>query len=198
MKLFHTPLTRSVRILWLFEELGLPYELETVETVDPVARPFVQKTPTGKVPTLEDDGLVMFESGAIIEYVLERYGEGRLAPAPGDARRGEFLQWMHFAESTAMAGLGPIIWHTRFRENAAEIPSAIADYRGWTDAAFDVLERTLTGREHLLGEFSAADIMVGYTALAAKSFDVLGERPALEAYLGRLTARPALQKALTR
>jgi glutathione S-transferase len=78
IKLYHSPRSRSVRIYWLLEELGVPYELVTIDFTPP-ARPFAQSTPTGKVPTLEDGEVTMFESGAILEYVLERYGQGRLA-----------------------------------------------------------------------------------------------------------------------
>lgn len=198
IKLYHSPLTRSVRILWLLEELGLPYELETREFADPAPTPFAQKTPSGKFPTLEDGEVVLFESGAILEYILERYGEGRLAPGIGSPLRARFLQWIHFSESTAFAGLGNIAWHTRFRQNADEMPQAMEDYRGWAAAAFDQLERELEGRPFILGdEFSGADVMLGYTVLVGRAFGILGEGYAnLDRYLTRLTARPALQKAL--
>ena len=81
--LYHAPLSRSVRIVWLLEELGLPYELRTVALESPAPKPFAQKTPSGKVPTIEDGGVALFESGAILQYVLEKYGDGRLAPAAG-------------------------------------------------------------------------------------------------------------------
>ena len=80
IKLWYAPRTRSARILWLLEELGLAYELEPVEFRPTSDRFFQQSTPTGKLPTIEDGGVVMCESGAIVEYILERYGEGRLAP----------------------------------------------------------------------------------------------------------------------
>ncbi len=198
IKLYHAPLSRSVRIFWLLEELGLPYELVSAELVPPTPKPFSQPTPFGKVPAIEDDGVSMFESGAILEYILERHGEGRLAPALGSPLRGAFLQWVHFAEATAFTGLGNIAWHTRYRDDAEKIPEAINDYRLWASAALEMLERELAGRDYLLGsEFSAADIMVGYSVLVAKGLGIFGEdRPRLEAYLARLTARPAFRKAL--
>lgn len=198
IKLYHAPLSRSVRILWLLEELGLPYELRSAALEPPAPRPFAQKTPSGKVPTLEDDGTVMFESGAILEYVLEKYANGRLAPEPGSSLRGPFLQWVHFAEATLFPGLGNIAWHTRFKQDADAVAGALEDYRGWAEAGLDALERQLAGQPFVLGaEFSGADIMLGYSLLVAKAFGVLGERyPALNAYLARLTERPALRKAL--
>jgi glutathione S-transferase len=198
LRLYHAPLSRSVRIVWLLEELGLPYELVAAPLEPPAQGPFAQKTPTGKVPTLEDDGVVMFESGAILEYVLEKHGGGRLAPAPGSPLRPAFLQWVHFAEATAFTGLGNLAWHTRFRQDADAIPEVLADYRGWALAALDVVERALAGRAFLLGdEFGGADVMLGYSLLVARAFGVLGERhPATDAYLTRLSERPALRRAL--
>jgi len=196
--LYHAPLSRSVRIVWLLEELGLPYELRAAALEPPAPRPFAQKTPSGKVPTIEDDGMAMFESGAILEYVLEKYGNGRLAPPVGSPLRGPFLQWVHFAEATLFPGLGNIAWHTRFKQDAETVAGAVADYRAWTEAGLDALERQLTGKQFVLGaEFSGADVMLGYTLLVAKAFGVLSERhPAVNAYLARLTERPALRRAL--
>jgi len=196
--LYHAPLSRSVRIVWLLEELGLPYELRSAALEPPAPRPFAQKTPSGKVPTIEDDGMAMFESGAILEYVLEKYGNGRLAPPVGSPLRGPFLQWVHFAEATLFPGLGNIAWHTRFKQDAETVAGAVADYRAWTEAGLDALERQLTGKQFVLGaEFSGADVMLGYTLLVAKAFGVLSERhPAVNAYLARLTERPALRRAL--
>ncbi len=198
IKLYHSPLSRSVRIYWLLEELGVPYELETVELIPPNPRPFAQKTPLGKVPVLVDGDVTMFESGAILEYVLERCGGEGLGREPGSPERAAFLQWVHFAEGTAFSGIGNIAWHVRFREDADALPQPMADYRTWVEAALDVLECELDGRDYLLaGGFSGADIMVGYTALVAKAFGIVDERyPRVEGYVSRLTKRPALRKAL--
>ncbi len=87
LKLYYAPRTRAARILWLLEELGLPHELERVEFLPTSDTFFQQNTPTGKLPTLEDGDVLLCESGAIVEYILERYGEGRLAPAEDPRRR---------------------------------------------------------------------------------------------------------------
>jgi glutathione S-transferase len=199
IKLYHSPRSRSVRIVWLLEELGLPYELHVVPFVPPLppAKPFAQRSPFGKVPALEDGDLAMFESGAILEYIIERYGQGRLAPAPGTPLRGVFLQWVHFAEATAFPPLGNIAWHA-FRQDADSIPDAMADYRRWAEAALDTLERALKGKTYLLGhDFSGADIMMGFTLECAKWFGLLDQRyPSVTAYLERLESRSAFQKAL--
>lgn len=199
IKLYFAPRTRSVRILWLLEELGLPYELERVEFRPPARQFFAQRTPLGKLPAIEDGEVVMSESGAIVEYLLERYGAGRLAPPVGSPERARYLQWLHFAESTAFPPLGIVVWLTLYRDDAARHPDLVADSRARAARGLDILERELDGRRHLLGdEFSAADIMMGFTLVAARLLGVLvdGAHPALHAYLARLEGRPAFQKAI--
>lgn len=194
--LYHAPRTRSVRVRWLLEELGLPYELRRL-TFKPSQKAFTQDTPLGKLPVIEDGGVTICESGAIIEYILERYGNGRLAPPIGSPLRGEFLQWTHFAESTAFGPLGVIIWHTLLKGDAAAVPDIIASARERECSVLDFVERALVGKDYLLGsEFSAADVMMGFTLLAARVFGVLDARyPDLTKYVARLETRPAFQRA---
>jgi glutathione S-transferase len=198
LKLYHAPRTRSVRILWLLEELEIPYQLERVEFLPPAKRFFAQPTPTGKLPTLEDGDVVMCESGAIVEYLVERYGEGRLAPPVGAPDRPAFLQWLHFAESTAFPPLGILVWLTRYRGDAGGQADLIADARDRATTGLDFLERAMKEKRYLLGDaFSAADVMMGFTLVAARVMGVLDDRhPALNAYLDRLATRPAFQKAI--
>ncbi len=127
--LYFAPRTRSVRVRWLLEELGLPYDLRRV-TFNVPKKAFDQDTPLGKLPVIEDGDVTICESGAIVEYILERYGNGRLAPAVGSPRRGEFLQWVHFAEATVFPPLGVIVWHQLFKGDADQIPSVIESASG--------------------------------------------------------------------
>jgi glutathione S-transferase len=198
LKLYHAQLTRSIRIVWLLEELGIPYELATV-AFKPPRHSFEQATPAGKFPTLEDDGLVLFESGAILEYLIEKYGKGRLAPPVGSPDRGPYLQWVHFAEATAFPPIGDIARHSMFLPEAERIPQVAADGRVRAKNALDVLERALAGKEYLVGkELSGADIMMGYFLMAARMLGLVGaEYPNIGAYWERLAARPGLQKALS-
>jgi glutathione S-transferase len=197
IKLYYAPRTRSVRIVWLLEELGLPYELKHVEFLPPAKNFFSQKTPLGKLPTIEDGEVTMCESGAIVEYILERYGAGRLAPPIGSPGRAAFLQWLHFAESTAFPPLGIVVWLTLYRNDAERQAELIQDARTRAQAGFDFLQGGLGQKRFLLGDdFSAADVMMGFTLAAARMLGVLGDgHPALQAYLARLEARPAFQKA---
>lgn len=198
IKLYYAPRTRAIRIAWLLEELAIPYQLERVTFVPTASRFFAQATPTGKLPTLEDGDVVLCESGAILEYLLEQYGNGRLAPAPGTRDRAAFLQWIHYAESTAFPPLGILVWLTGYREDAAQHTALIADARERAAACLDFVEQGLGAREYLVESgFTAADVMMGFTLGAARLLGVLGPRhPRLSAYLGRLQERPAFQRAL--
>jgi glutathione S-transferase len=198
LKLYHAQLTRSIRIIWLLEELGIPYELATV-AFKPPRHSFEQDTPTGKFPALDDDGQVLFESGAIVEYVIEKYGKGRLAPAIGSPDRGPYLQWLHFAEATAFPPIGDIARHSMFLPEAERIPQVAADGRVRAKNALDVLERGLAGKDYIVGkELTGADVMMGYFLMAARMLGCVGaEHPNVAAYWERLAARPAFQKALS-
>ena len=164
----------------------------------PPATPYSQATPTGKFPAIQDGDLTMFESGAILEYILERYGAGRLAPAPGTPERGRFLQWVHFAEASLFPPLAQIAFHTMFKPEAERIPAVVDDARRTAAVSMQRLETALAGKDYILGkEFSGADIMLGYTLMVAKMLGVLGDAyPNVNAYFERLSARPAFQKTL--
>jgi glutathione S-transferase len=198
IKLYHAQLTRSIRIIWLLEELAIPYELVTV-AFKPPRHSFEQDTPTGKFPALEDDGLVLSESGAILEYLIEKYGKGRLAPPVGSRDRGPYLQWVHFAEATAFPPIGDIARHTMFLPEADRIPQVAADGRERAKNALGVLERALAGGQYLVGaDLSGADVMMGYFLMAARMLGLVGaDYPNIAAYWERLAARPGFQKALS-
>jgi len=201
IKLFHASRTRSVRVIWLLEELGVPYELKTMSfTQDQLKSPeYLSINPTGKLPAIQDGELSMYESGAIVEYILEKYGKGQLAPAPGSRDRGLFLQWLHFAEATALPPVGDIARHMMFLPEAERIPAVVADGRTRATGILAAVEKELAGKQYLLGDtFTAADIMMGYSLTLMKWFGLIGDaHPNVAAYLGRLEQRPAYQKAIS-
>ncbi len=196
LKLYFAPRTRAVRVAWLLEELALPYALERVEFLPNDTKFYQQKTPFGKLPVLEDGPVVMFESGAIIEYVLETYGDGRLAPPPSTPERARYLQWFHFAESSAFPPVGILARWTIYRDEGDRFKDVVDDARNRATTGFDLLERELAGNAYLTGDdFTAADIMMGFTLAAANIFGLITDRhPNLNGYFARLTARPAFQK----
>ncbi len=197
LKLYFAPRTRAVRVAWLLEELEIPYELERAQFTPPAKQFFSQPTPTGKFPTLVDGDLVLCESGAIVETILERYGEGRLSPPAGSDDRARYLQWIHYAESTAFPPLGIIVWLTRYRGESQSQAELIEDAKSRAASGFQFLEDHLGEDGYVVGpDFSAADIMLGFTLVAGQALGVLdGSFPKTIAYVSRLVARPAFQIA---
>jgi glutathione S-transferase len=199
IKVHHSRRARSARVLWLLEELGVPYEVRQLE-FSPAALQtpdYLQLHPLGLIPVIEDGGMKMFESGAILEYLLERHGNGRLAPPPGSPARPAYLQWFHYGESTLARYCSDIV-RSRFGmpesvRCAEYTPFARARYK----SALVPVNEVLGKQEFIAGpEFTAADIMISYGIIMGK---ITGELPAefehLAGYLGRLKARPAYGKA---
>jgi len=200
MRLYHCAGSRSVRVRWLLEELGLDYEL--------VEMPFSQDTlkapayrainPLGRVPALVDGEAIMHESGAIVQYILEQYAPGRLQPAPGTPQRAEFLNWMHYAEASLMVPVGMLIRQLVFTPEAQRNAGMLAYGREQYAALMKVLDDALSTRDWLLQEFSAADVMMGYTVFLCAYMKVLDDTtPHVRAYFSRVRARPAWQRAMT-
>lgn len=200
MKLYHSDRSRSTRVLWALEELGLEYEIETLpfdrkalQSVD-----YLQLNPFGKVPVLVDGAVTMFESVAIIQYLLNRYGEGRLEPPMMSPEYGEYLQWLHFSEATLMGPVAQIAQHTTLLPPDQRSPEQeAAGRRAFAHYARE-LDKLLSTRTYLVAEqFTAADIVMGYTLAGAEAFGAIPpECKALTAYLQRLKERPAYRKAV--
>ena len=198
MKIHFAPNTRAVRIVWLFEELGLPYELERYKLGDPAMRsPEYRKVhPMGRVPALEDGDVTIFESGAIVEYVLARYGNGRLMPKVSSPEFPAYLQWLHYAEGMIMPPVNTIVVETILlppeRRNQGNVDRATK----LLGQMLSAVDQHLAGREYLAGEFSGADIMTGHACtVAARLKADVSDKPNVAAYIARVNARPALQKA---
>jgi glutathione S-transferase len=194
--LHHVPYSRSLRVRWLLEELGLPYELATRSFADLKRPEHLALHPLGKVPVLVDGNVVLFESGAILQHLLERYGSGRLEPKPGTPERARYWQWFHYAEASITPPLGQIVRHTILLPEAERIPAVVGLARTDAQRLLSPVERALTGQSWLLSDFSAADIMLGYSLKLASLLRLLGEAtPELLAYLARCEDRPAYQRA---
>jgi glutathione S-transferase len=199
IKVHHARRARSARVIWLLEELGLPYEVHPLEfSPASLQTPeHLQLHPLGQIPVIEDGGVTLFESGAILEYLLERYADGRLAPAPGSPQRPEYLQWFHYGEATLARYMSDIV---RSRFGMPE-STRCAEYTPFARDRFRLVlvpvDKLLATREFITGsEFTAADIMIAYGIVMGR---IVGELPAeftnLAAYMARLKQRPAYAKA---
>jgi glutathione S-transferase len=199
IRIYHVPGTRSVRVIWLCEELVVPYQRVPVD-FSPEYRASAEwrkLNPVGKVPVMTDDGCTIFESGAMVEYVLDHYGDHRLRPEPRTPEHALYLQWTWFAEATFARPLGEIVNHRREFPGDAEIPAVVEEMKNRAVVCLDALEQALADRDYLLGAgFSAADIMMGYTVLLTRMFKLLGaDHPNVLSYFNRLSERPGFQAA---
>ena len=153
----------------------------------------------GRVPALEDGDTTIFESGAIVEYVLARYGNGRLAPKVADPAFADYLQWLHYSEGMLMPQVNIIVVETLFlpeeKRNQVNVDRATRVLSKMLSA----VDERLQDRDYLTGEFSGADIMTGHACVVSKRLGAdVSDKPNVAAYVERLMARPALAKALSK
>ena len=197
IKVHHLNNSRSQRILWLLEELGAPYEIVPYTRMSPIplAPPELKAVhPLGKSPVITEDGNTIAESGAIIEYILDKYGSGRLRPQAGSSDHVKYVEWMHYAEGSAML---PMLMHMYLGflgEGAAplrpRVDSEIANHLSY-------IANALKGREFIVGqELTGADIQIVFVLEAANASGLLKDYPALAEYLARMQARPAYKRAI--
>ncbi|MGZ5250789.1 MAG: glutathione S-transferase family protein [Caldimonas sp.] len=210
----HLNNSRSQRVLWLLEELGVPYEIQKYER-DPktmLAPPELLKVhPLGKSPVITEDGATIAESGAIIEYLLERHGGGRLAPPPGTPERLRFTYWLHFAEGSAMSPLlmklvfdrietAPMPFFAKpiARGIAGKVKKTLVEPN--LKRQLDFMEAELNKSEWFAGnDFSAADLQMSFPVeAAAQRAGLDASRPKLLTFLKKIHARPAFRRALER
>jgi glutathione S-transferase len=210
----HLNNSRSQRILWLLEELGLEYDIKRYQR-DPktmLAPPELRQVhPLGKSPVITDEGLTLSESGAIIEYLVGRYGNGRLIPAAETPDRLRYTYWLHYAEGSLQPLLLMKLFFGRIEKGpmpffAKPIARAIvAKVMGSfitpnLERNFDYLEEELGRSAWFAGpEFTAADVQMSFPLEAAVARGGLdSKRPKLMAFLDRIHARPAYQRAIAR
>jgi len=195
LQIFHMPRSRSMRIVWLAEEMGVPYELKP-ETFGQPSAEFLAANPSGAFPAIRDDQVCMGESTAIMHYMTEQYGPTPLALKPGHARYADYIQFLTFGEASMAAFLNPVLM-TRFmapddqKENFT-VDAAKNLFRGRLKS----LESQLAKGDHMAGDFTAADISVGYALGLGEMLDLADDySPAIKAYQARVRARPAYQAA---
>jgi glutathione S-transferase len=197
LRLYFAPLTRSIRIKWLLEELGLEHEI-IPRQFDRAAPYAGQDTPSGRYPVLYDGDVVLSESGAVVQYILEKYGNGRLQPAIGSPERATYLYWFHYSEASAAVPINQYVGLAVYGGEADKYADMIERARQSADRVFDKVEAAITGRSFLAGDtLSGADIMMGFTLWSARMLKLLDERhPETWRYFNALKARPGFAKAL--
>lgn len=191
--------SRSQRVLWLLEELELPYEIKHYQrdSNTRLAPPALKQVHVlGKSPVLGDGPRTLIESGAIIDYVIRHHAGDRLHPAPGSEDAEIYQQWLHYAEGSAMLPLLLKLYVSRLGDAGAplwpRIESEIANHLGYVDSA-------LQGRQWLVGdELSGADIQMSFVGEVAGARGNRENYPALDAWVKRFQARPAYKRALER
>jgi len=194
MKLYWAPQTRSQRAIWMLEEAGVDYEMELVDirATDRKDRAeFLAASPMGKVPALVDGDVQMSESAAICLYVADRYASGSLAPAIDDSLRGKFLYWTMYTPAV----VEPAMSEKFNNVEANRVRSGWGDF----DLMIQTFDEALECREWIVGdEFTAADVMLGSSAVFMRMFDMLPDTRNIGAYADRCMARPAHQRATSK
>jgi glutathione S-transferase len=188
--------SRSQRILWLMEELDLPYGINRYQRLPTRLAPpeLAAIHPLGKSPVITVDGKTVYESAAIIDYVIRRHAGGRLQPDPATPAYDDYVMWMHYAEGSAMLPLLLHLYVSRLGEAGTplhpRIESETANHLGYLDSH-------LKSRSFLMGDtFTGADIQMSFVAEIAGAYGKLATFANLDAWIRRLHARPAWKKAL--
>jgi glutathione S-transferase len=195
--LHHLNDSRSQRVLWLLEELGTSYEIVRYQrdATTRLAPPeLTQVHPLGKSPVITDGEFTIAESGAIVDYLVRRHGNGAMMPAPGSRDYESYNEWLHYSEGSAMLPLLLHLYVSRLKEAGAplhpRIDSEIANHLGYVDGA-------LKDREFFVGSaLTGADIQMSFVGEMAKVFNMLAPYPNLAAWLSRMHARPAFQRSI--
>ena len=202
LKIHHLGHSQSERIVWLCEELGLPYDLQH-HTRDPVTRlsPPALKAlhPLGAAPVIEDGDLLLAESGAIVDYIIEKHGGGRLKLGPAHPDFAAFVYWFHFSNGNLLPAMGRLMMVSR-----AGLPSdhpVLVSVQGRLDKVMALVEARLGEATYLAGdEFTAADIMSVFSFTTMRLFQPmdLAPYPNIRAYLQRIGERPAYRRAMAK
>ncbi|SDC67834.1 glutathione S-transferase family protein [Belnapia rosea] len=202
LRIHHLGRSQSERILWLCEELGIPYEL-TLHDRDPVTMlspPALRALhPLGAAPVIEEDGLLLAESAAIVDYILARHGGGRLRPGPEHPDFAAYLYWFHFANGNLQPVMGRLMVVGR-AGLAPDYPVRVSA-EGRVNRVMALVEARLAEADHLAGrDFTAADIMSVFSLTTMRLFQPLDLRPYphILAYLARIGARPAYRRAMAK
>jgi len=201
LTIYHSPQSRSMRVVWLCEELGIDYTIAPLAMFTPEmkTRDYLAIHPLGKVPAIDDDGFVLWETTAIFEYLATKHGGEALVPPRGTQTGARVSQWMAYGENPLTIIMGEIAAHGGPMPEEMRIPALVDRGKEIAPALVNVVERELDGREYIVGDaFTAADIMIQFGLNIAGYLGFVSEAtPNCRAYCERIAARPAYQKAVT-
>lgn len=196
LKLHHAPNSRAGRIVWLLEELGLDYELNAMafHPKDLKSDEHRARHPLGRIPVLEDGDVMIYESGAIVEYIIARYTDGALKPGVESVLFPQYLQWFHYCEGMVMPPVNTIIVQTLLLPIERQSKEVLEQAQRLLSKAVAPVNENLEGKDYLIGDFSAADIMLGHACFMSNRLGcVPDDMVHLKAYVERLQTRPAFQ-----
>jgi glutathione S-transferase len=192
--------TRAGRVVWLLEELGLEYEVNNIPfTKEGLKSPEHRaRHALGRVPVLEDGEISIFESGAIIDYILERHKNGGLKPSADDVNFPYYLQWYHYCEGMVMPPMNQIVVQTLLLPPDRRDEVVLEQAKTLLTKTLMPVNENLKDKEYLIGNFSAADLMLGHACFMANRLGcVNGEMKNIIQYVERISNRPAFQKAIS-
>jgi glutathione S-transferase len=199
VKLYYASPSRAIRPRWLLEEIGAPYELVRLNlTAQEHKTPeYLAINPNGTVPALVDEGLKLFESSAICQYLADKFPQKALAPSVGTPERGLYYQWMHYAMTSLDVPIITIFHHSTLLPDNERIPGLVEKCTAELSAALRVVEMTLSRNDYIVGAaFSAADVIMGSCLIWAAAARLLpAKHTASQGYVERLSARCAFQRA---
>ncbi len=199
LTLHFAPNSRAGRIVWLLEELELAYDINKMafHPQDLKSDAHRARHPLGRVPVLDDGDIRIFESGAIVEYVLARHKNGGLRPAEAAAEFPEYLQWFHYCEGMVMPPVNTIVVQTVLLPPDRRDETALAQAKRLLSKALEPVNAALEGRDDVIGDCSAADIMLGHACFMSNRLGCVGDdMPHLKAYVERIANRPAFKTAI--
>ncbi|HIE49603.1 MAG TPA: glutathione S-transferase family protein [Gammaproteobacteria bacterium] len=199
LKLHFAPNSRAGRVLWLLEELGLPYELNKMafHPKDLKSDEHRARHPLGRVPVLEDDGIQIWESGAIIDYILERHKNGGLKPSVDSDTFPKYLQWFHYCEGMVMPSMNTIVVHTLLLPEERRDATVLGQAQRLLARALEPVNEALEGNDYLIGNFSGADLMLGHSCFMSNNLGCVSDDMVnIKDYVQRISERPAFKKAI--